>query len=107
MENNVYSNAYLISRGVRDISSILIPLDELDKSIEEAGRLDIKIHVVGSTDKSHSILLYKEDYIKDVYLHFKSIPGSNPVRHWGLGHLFGYGRHEINEFIKNDSSKRK
>lgn len=95
---SVADHSYLISKGVRSMASMLIPKEEIDKAKNAATFYDVKLDIVNSTEDKYSIILFKEDYIKDIYYHLKLVKG--PLRHWGLGHLFGYGLHEIDVFIK-------
>lgn len=112
------NEAYLISKGVRDVAMLTVNEDEVDGVKDAARRYDLhclvtKMSISADGESSYIYLngelltgtlfvyhcyLYKEPHLKPVIQYIESMDGM--MHEWALGKLLGYSEASIGEFLR-------
>lgn len=103
------SEAYLISREVRDMALCIVSIEhtkeETVEAIErECERLNVKVELHDNTKNSIHAIIYREDIHLEAYkyvtTYLSKFDENGHLMHYFLGRLLGYGNHAVDEFTK-------
>lgn len=90
----------LVSRGVRPVAEIMVPVSEADKLANEAIAAGLRV-IRDERGTTHvALYMFKHDYLKHIINHSLGKGyDQDVVQHWVAGKMFGYSEEEIGDFV--------